>query len=190
MSEAAPLLRVDDAIAVRVADGDDAAVTKALREASGRHDIHVSRRASGRPRLDPPYGELGVSIAARGGMRVAAFAPKSRIGVDVEIDDPALDAFRLAQDHFSRSEATWVAAWPATQRGDAFLRLWCAKEALLKITGRGVFDGVAEPDLTDIAASLRIDGAVSDVRATADRGPCRVAVQRLETCLIALALER
>lgn len=192
MIASAHLLTIDDAIAIGLPScaTTDSAATNALRQATGRADICISRRPSGRPRLEPPYAELGVSIAERGGFRVVAFSPTSRVGVDVEVDDPSLDATRLATYHFNREEAAWIASWPVAQRTDAFLRLWCVKEALLKITGRGVFDGVREPDLASIAARLKVDDAICEASAAADRRACHVGVRRHNVYVTALAIER
>jgi 4'-phosphopantetheinyl transferase len=185
------LLSVGDAIVAYVSpQADDAVIADRLCSVTRRVDIHITRRPSDRPSLAPPYAELGVSIAARGHFRVAAFAPSTRVGVDVEHIDLTLNATRLAFDHFASGEVLWVTAHPDGQRVEAFLRLWCAKEAVLKITGRGVFDGVHEPDLSDVAAGLRIDGAVQTIPAASDRGPCQVAVRRIDAHLIALAVER
>jgi 4'-phosphopantetheinyl transferase len=154
----------------------------ALRRATGRPDIVVERRPSGRPRLAPPYPELGISMARRGRHLIVGFNPCGRVGVDLEPGDqgiPGSDYARLASDHFSPREAAAVHAAenPAIAK-ELFLRLWVAKEAALKLTGRGVFDGVREPELSDALDRLCIDGKVLEVPASASL-PChRLAVWR------------
>lgn len=135
----------------------DAAATAALRQATGCHDISIVRRPSGRPALAPPYPELSVSLSWREGLLLVTFDPQRIVGADIEPADAGrnLDPVRLAADHFSAAEAAAVKALPADAAADLFLRLWVAKEAALKLGGRGVFDGLAEPDLSTHIAALQ-----------------------------------
>lgn len=139
--------------------------TAALRQATGRSDIVVERRPSGRPRLLPPYPELGVSMSRRDGLLLVGFNPAGRAGVDLEPADsvPEADCARLAADHFTAGEAALVAGRELSRLRDLFLRLWVAKEAALKLTGRGVYDGLREPELSPVIGGLEDDGMVLDI---------------------------
>jgi 4'-phosphopantetheinyl transferase len=90
---------------------------------------------------------------------LAAFSPEKAVGADIEIDAPEIEAQRLAADHFSPGEAAALTALGEATARDLFLRLWVAKEAALKVTGRGIFDGVGEPDLAAHIARLSKDDA-------------------------------
>jgi 4'-phosphopantetheinyl transferase len=48
----------------------------------------------------------------------------------------------LAARFFTRDESAALQALPVGQREDAFVRLWCAKEAVLKAHGRGIAFGL------------------------------------------------
>ncbi|MEZ5843196.1 MAG: 4'-phosphopantetheinyl transferase superfamily protein [Hyphomicrobiaceae bacterium] len=124
--------------------------TEWLQLASGRDDIHVVRRASGRPVLAPPHSELGTSMATSGGWLavVADISAGACIGVDIEFEDPSLDPYTFARDHYAPAERAAVASLPEAAARRHVFRLWVAKEALLKLTGRGVFDGLDAPDLS------------------------------------------
>lgn len=128
----------------------DADAAQALRSRTGRGDIGLARRASGRPCLAAPYPELGVSMAHRGRLGMIGFSPTVCVGVDVEIDadQQDLDVVRLAADHYAVGEAAYIAGLTPTLARRAFLRLWVAKEAVLKMTGRGIADGLRLPDLS------------------------------------------
>jgi 4'-phosphopantetheinyl transferase len=149
------VLRLGSSLAVLIAgvaaarDAHDRIATEALRDATGRKDILVTRRPSGRPRLLPPYPELGVSLSYRDGLLLTAFNPEGSVGADLELRDTStnLDPARLAADHFTAKEASSVAGLKGIAAEDLFLRLWVAKEAVLKLTGRGVYDGLLAPDL-------------------------------------------
>lgn len=162
------VLRSGAAVAVLVCGvGDGAqlrieAAQRALRLHTGRTDILIDRRPSGRPRLAPPYAELAVSLSHRGDLLLAAFSPAGPVGADIEIDAPGLEPKVMAADHFSSGEAAALVRLGEAGARDLFLRLWVAKEAALKVSGRGIFDGVGEPDLAAHLDRLSRDG--SEVR--------------------------
>ena len=182
------VLAIGSAIAL-IADGipddrttRDRAATTALRQGTGRGDIVIERRESGRPRLRDPYPELGVSMAGRGDVLLIGFSPDARVGVDLEPEEsvPIADVARLAADHFSIEEARAIRSAGADMRArDLFLRLWVAKEAALKLTGRGVFDGVGEPEFSTQLDRLLIDDAVIDAPSSSAHPQFRVAVRRV-----------
>lgn len=178
------LLTAGSACAVLVTDvPDDAEVRTAvaqarLRQATGRGDIVITRRQSGRPRLDPPHPELGVSLSHRGDVLLAAMCTTGPVGCDVEIDDPALDAVRLSRDCFSAAEAKVIVQRPTGEARDLFLRLWVAKEAVLKVTGRGIHDGMDEPDVCAHVGDL-IDERLFRLAAGSRSPAAHVMVRRL-----------
>lgn len=179
------VLAIGESVAVLVtchaAEGDrDALAAAALQAATGRGDIEIGRRPSGRPRLSLPHPELGVSLARRGSLLLAAFSPAGAVGVDLELPDDGIDPRRLARDHYSSAEANAVGA-AATDRArrDLFLRLWVAKEAALKATGRGIYDGADEPDLAHLCDDLMRDGVVVSVGPGSRVPAVRLAVRRV-----------
>ncbi len=158
------------------------AAATALRKETARHDIAITRRPSGRPRLEAPLPELGVSLSVRDGHLLVGFSPTHTVGADIEVarSVPQVDVARLARDHYTATEAGAVAA---LRDGDAahdlFLRLWVAKEAVLKATGRGVFDGLDQLDFGPVLPDLLREGSVVGVREKLTGMPFRVAVRRL-----------
>lgn len=160
LAGASALLLVDPGLDGAIAD---VWLQHVLRRGLGRADIELVRRPSGRPSLGRDYHELGVSIARRCGLVFAGFAPDRAVGVDLEPGDsvPLDEVGLLAKDHFAQREAAAVADRQEEAARDLFLRLWVAKEAALKITGRGIYDGLDEPDLhprlAEIVASKPID---------------------------------
>ena len=143
--------------APRAATDRDELAASALRLATGRADISIGRRPSGRPKLEPPYYELGVSLAARESLLLAGFAPGQNVGVDLEVDGTALgdDPAGLARDHFALGEAHAISRLGGAEAKDLFLRFWVAKEAVLKATGRGIVDGLQWPELGQWSEQLR-----------------------------------
>jgi 4'-phosphopantetheinyl transferase len=180
------VLTVADAIAILVRpvpggrEERDEAAQDAFRRATKRDDISIYRRPSDRPALRSPYHELGVSLSHRAELLLAGFAPDNPVGVDIEIEDVnGFDPIAFAADHFSRMEAAAVAALDGSTALDVCYRLWVAKEAALKTSGRGIFDGLDEPDLAAHLSLLRTDGATIHVGAGSRLPPIALTVTRL-----------
>lgn len=180
------VLAVADAIAILVrpmpggrAERDQIAQT-ALRTATQRDDLSIYRRPSERPALRQPYHELGVSLSHRTDLLLAGFAPNNAVGVDIEVEDiNGFDPIAFAADHFSPREAAAVATFDSAIALEVCYRLWVAKEAALKISGRGIFDGLDEPDLAAQLNLLRTDGATIRLGAGSRLPPIALTVTRL-----------
>ena len=196
------VLRAGDGVAVLVnpaastREGRTTDAQSALRRLTGDERIVINRRPSGRPALCPPFPELGVSLSHRDGALLAAFSPTVRVGTDIEPDDATLDARTLAADHFTPREAHAVAALSAAGARELFLRLWVAKEAALKLTGRGIHDGLHWPDLSAQSATLMTGDAAAEVAGDVPYAAAvAIVVRRLErpgspALYCALAVER
>lgn len=161
--------------------GRDRMATAALKAATGSPSIQVGRRPSGRPCLEPPHCELGVSMSARDDLLLAGCDLERPVGVDLELAGTlqADEACRLARDHFPAEEADRISALPPGVAGDVFLCHWVAKEAALKLTGRGVFDGLLWPRVS--ISRVPSPGAVAmlDVAGAAGSDRLRLAIARL-----------
>ena len=59
-------------------------------------------------------------------------------GIDAETRSRSFDLLALADRYFARREIDWLDTLPPPARPDGFLRLWTAKEAWLKATGKGL----------------------------------------------------
>ena len=116
--------------------------------------IELSRDAHGRPRLAPAYrGDVSWSHSGNG--LVMAFARAARVGIDLERERPRPRALALARRFFPDSEAEWLQAQDGeAARSVAFLRLWCAREAVLKAHGRGLAFGLDRLAFAEHAGAL------------------------------------
>jgi 4'-phosphopantetheinyl transferase len=164
-----------------------------LRCALGQHlgrlpgELRFRTSVRGKPSLDltddgpTPYFNLSHS----GDIAVVAIA-SSELGVDVEEIRPRINASRLAERFFSRSECNWLASRPPERRVADFLVIWTCKEAYLKAVGSGVAMPLRsveiDPDRPAIArlsndphaaalwSLLRVDGLRDAVCSVAVRG--------------------
>jgi 4'-phosphopantetheinyl transferase len=100
-----------------------------------------SRSPSGKPRL--PTGSAEFSISHTAGVTVCALSPGSPLGVDAEVLKPVDHAEFKA--FFSPAEMRAIQAAPSPWR--ELLRLWTAKEAVLKAEGIGLLGDPAGLDV-------------------------------------------
>lgn len=148
----------------------------------------IVRRSSNRPALAPPHEELGISIAKSGEILVIAVDFHAVVGVDIEPQSAEAGMAETAQSHFNPNEIEAIWAQPENQRNSLALKLWVMKEAILKRTGRGVYDGLQAPDLTKCIASLHHQTNLFDLRDTLEV-QCLVqrVVYRQQSYFIAVA---
>lgn len=106
-------------------------------------DVPLRRDRHGRPRLQAPASGCDAGWSHSGQGLLVAFAQGFCIGVDLERVRPRPNAEPLARRFFAAPEVEWLLGLPEPAREPAFLRLWCAKEALLKAHGRGLAFGLA-----------------------------------------------
>ena len=115
-------------------------------------DLALARDDRGRPRLDGQHAHHDCNWSHSGDGLLLALGKGVRVGVDLERIRPRPRAQALAERFFTPQEAHWLATSAPTDcdRDRAFLRLWCAKEAVLKAHGHGLSFGLHrlrfEPD--------------------------------------------
>lgn len=111
---------------------------------------------------------LQLSYSASDSLAVLALAQGRRVGADVEQLRDERVAARVAVRYFSSEDARYVtSAASAADRSDRFTRLWCRREACVKVYGGRLAQGL----------DLRLAGVgpllLPDV-GRLDDGPCRV----------------
>lgn len=104
--------------------------------------LRVARAAHGRPHLLPPHDAVDAGWSHSGDGLLVAHARGVRLGVDLELLRPRPRALEIARRYFTAAEAGTLAALAGDAREQAFVALWCAKEAVLKADGRGLAFGL------------------------------------------------
>lgn len=102
----------------------------------------IERSPQGRPLLAGPHARWDASWSHSGEGLLMALAPELRVGIDLEVRRPRPRAQVLANRFFAPTEAAVLADMPPERREPAFVRLWCAKEAVLKAHGQGLSFGL------------------------------------------------
>ncbi|NYZ63496.1 4'-phosphopantetheinyl transferase family protein [Luteimonas deserti] len=114
--------------------------------------LDLTRDPRGRPalRIDgrPPGAAPDVNWSHSGGLLLAALGDGVRVGVDVEWLRPRPQAMALARRFFTPGEAAALARMAPAAAEAAFVRLWCAKEAVLKAHGHGLSFGLDRLEFT------------------------------------------
>lgn len=118
--------------------------------------VPLIRDALGRPRLSAGFRQFDVNWSHSGGGLLVGLGEGVRIGVDVERVRPRPRAQALAERFFAPSEAQWLATLAQAECEAVFLRLWCAKEAVLKAHGRGLAFGLDKLAFADVEDALSL----------------------------------
>jgi 4'-phosphopantetheinyl transferase len=109
-------------------------------------------------------GEPDFSVAHTTGRALVAISERGAVGVDIEPVQEHRDPLGLARRFFAPDDNRYLAGLPADQVDLAFSRMWCRKEAFLKLTGHGLSGGMAAVP----TPGARWDGPVTDARGLAD----------------------
>lgn len=118
--------------------------------------LDLSRDAHGRPRLGEAAPGFDVSWSHSGDQLLLSLGEGVDVGADLERLRPRPRALELAQRFFEPGETAWLHAQPDASREAAFVRLWCAKEALLKAHGRGIAFGLHRFRVGEADGALRL----------------------------------
>ena len=167
-ARAARFLRIEDR--VRFAASHAALrliLARALDAAPAELDFAAG--AGGKPELAGRWaGRLAFNLSHSGARAVVGLARSARIGVDVEAVRRMPDALRIADHHFSPSEAAALRGLPAERTEAAFFAVWTAKEAVVKALGVGLAGGLAHAHVTVPPEPLRLvalDGSTARAEA-------------------------
>lgn len=116
--------------------------------------IALRRDAHGRPRLDGALRAFDVSWSHSGEGLLIALGEGVDVGADLERARLRPRALELAERFFHADEYAWLRDLPEPDRNEAFLRLWCAKEAVVKAHGRGIAFGLDKFGLAESGGLL------------------------------------
>jgi 4'-phosphopantetheinyl transferase len=108
-------------------------------------DLRFAAGQQGKPFLSD-YAQVSFNVSHSGACVLIAISDVRRVGVDVESIDRAFDWTGPARLVCSEQELHWLQQMQSSLRLQAFLRVWTAKEALVKAVGTGIGDYL--PDLT------------------------------------------
>jgi len=106
-------------------------------------EVTLIEAEHGRPHLHSSHqSSLGFNWSHSGDVALLAIGRHLSPGIDIEIRRHRPRSLDIAEQYFRPEEYASLIALPEAQRGDAFLELWTAKEAVLKAIGRGIAFGL------------------------------------------------
>lgn len=123
----------------------------------------LTRNAHGRPLIAAGDGRHDASWSHSGDMLLIALGEHVDVGVDVEQVKPHAMALELARRYFTPDETAWLEVQTVAARDTTFVRLWCAKEAVLKAHGRGLAFGLHRLGFVEHAGVLRLMTAAPEL---------------------------
>lgn len=118
--------------------------------------VPLRRDARGRPRLADPFSAWDCNWSHSADGLLVALVRGMPVGADLEWVRPRPRALELSRRFFAASETRWLEGLAEIDRTPAFLRLWCAKEAVLKAHGHGISFGLERLVFADTGAGLRM----------------------------------
>jgi len=122
-------------------------------------------RTHGRPRIAGEM-QLDFSVTHCGRLLLLAFVGHGRVGVDAEAADRQVGgrhgAGRLADFTLTAAEAELVRAEPERSRSAVFCRLWTRKEAVVKLTGHGIFAPLRSIEIATGTGTVSLRGRARD----------------------------
>jgi 4'-phosphopantetheinyl transferase len=104
--------------------------------------LPLQRDDRGRPRRHARLSAFDTSWSHSGEGLLLALGRDVDVGIDLERLHPRPRALAIAQRYFASGELAWLQQQRDDLRDEAFLRLWCAKEAVLKAHGQGLAFGL------------------------------------------------
>ena len=118
--------------------------------------VPLVRDVLGRPRLTASHAQHDVSWSHSGDGLLIALVEGMCVGADLERVRARPRALDIARRFLAPSEADWLAGLPEDTRALGFIRLWCAKEAVLKTHGRGLAFGLDKLTFADTGGALQL----------------------------------
>ena len=102
--------------------------------------IEFEYTINGKPSLRHSHDcpDIRFNISHSNGLMLIGIAGGTEIGVDIEKIDPAFDTANIRAGFFTEHEKIWFHGLAEEQRQEAFFRWWVEKEAVGKLSGRGI----------------------------------------------------
>lgn len=103
-------------------------------------EVKILRGPHGKPYVNGGP-EFNLSHTQRGIFVAVSSDP---VGLDVELADRWVHGMDLARKFFFEAEIEELGQFPEAEQNAAFIRRWVCKEAMVKLSGEGIFLGLKE----------------------------------------------
>ncbi len=96
-----------------------------------------------KPFLDPHSTKITFNLSHSDNQIIYAIGNTIDLGIDIEKMRDTID-FAIAKRFFAKEEYQKLDTLPLTEKMPAFYRFWTGKEAVIKMTGEGIFANLSE----------------------------------------------
>jgi len=109
------------------------------------HRLEFYTGTYGKPQLVGGSAGLEFNVSHSGDYVLIGVTSGAQCGVDIECGRRDIEEVQIAERFFCPREVEWL-----LRTGNGFLRLWTAKEAILKAMGSGLSVPLSDIDVTDV----------------------------------------
>lgn len=102
------------------------------------NEIVIKQTILGKPYVENPKSQLFFNISHSKDCVLYGFSHESEIGVDIEFLDEEIEAELISNHFFASEEISLIQNSKGKLKSEAFFRLWCIKEAYIKLVGKGL----------------------------------------------------
>lgn len=107
--------------------------------------LEIDAEERGKPRLRKPKTTVEFNLSHSGEFVLLGITAGRRCGVDIERIRPRLSEEAIAERFFCSREVEWLG-----KTAGGFVRLWTAKEAVIKAVGQGLAIPLSGVDVKDV----------------------------------------
>ena len=102
------------------------------------NEIVIKQTILGKPYVENPKAQLFFNISHSKDCVLYGFSHESEIGVDIEFLNEEIEAELISNHFFASEEISLIQNSKGKLKSEAFFRLWCVKEAYIKLVGKGL----------------------------------------------------
>lgn len=122
---------------------------------------------NGKPAIDPSQcPEVHFSFSRSAQYSACCFSRDGRVGIDLELKNEMADMDSVASEIFTAQELIDWQSLSASEKQLAFYRVWTRKEAVAKVGGRGISQGLTEIKVPmgklDQAPAFIVDNSIAN----------------------------
>ena len=128
------------------------------------HETIINRDEDGAPLASALPG-WSISFSSTPSIAAAAACADCEIGLDIEQKREVENAVEISRRFFTLAEAAEIEGTRPALRSEIFLRYWSAKEACLKLIGKGMVYGPEQVELELANSRLRIKSLPAELGA-------------------------
>ncbi|WP_162342211.1 4'-phosphopantetheinyl transferase family protein [Cyclobacterium salsum] len=102
------------------------------------NEIIIQQTELGKPYVKNEGTKIFISTSHSKNYVLYGFSWEAELGVDIEFLDAEIEAELISNHFFCNEEISLIRSSKGKRKSEAFFRLWCIKEAFIKMKGKGL----------------------------------------------------